>query len=105
MNACTPAPAHCDEFPADYSSTGCSPAEPVSASPVLRRYAVVPSSQPCRLDPPQSVNHVPEQVSTMSPDKTTRPAMTMWGVVLAEWLVVRDGEQRQWCIGKTVNRP
>ena len=35
------APAHrLDEFPAGYSLAGCSPAEPASASPAGRQYAV-----------------------------------------------------------------
>ena len=35
------APAHrLDEFPIGYSSAGCSPAEPASASPTVSEYAV-----------------------------------------------------------------
>ena len=38
------APAHrLDEFPAGYSSAGCSPAEPASASPAGHQYAVMSS--------------------------------------------------------------
>jgi len=38
------APAHrLDEFPAGYSSAGCSPAVPASASPTGFEYAVLPS--------------------------------------------------------------
>src|ERR1700674_3152168 len=38
------APTHrLDEFPAGYSSAGCSPAEPASASPAGHQYAVMSS--------------------------------------------------------------
>jgi hypothetical protein len=38
----TGAPSHLlDEFPADYSLAGCSPAEPASASPAEANYAIL----------------------------------------------------------------
>jgi len=45
----TPPPHRLDEFPAGYSSAGCSPAGPASASPAQRQYATTHSRRSIRL--------------------------------------------------------
>jgi hypothetical protein len=48
----TPPPHRLDEFPAGYSSAGCSPAGPASASPTEPQYATAYSCRSIRLSRP-----------------------------------------------------
>ena len=48
----TPPPHRLDEFPAGYSSAGCSPAGPASALPAERQYATTRSRRSIRMSRP-----------------------------------------------------